>query len=119
MSKKISLLTALIVITLYNSVNYFIVTDNALQWLLTMSSISFVQLILVLVFLIDDIKKVKLKKESNIILSFWLFLYFLIDFVGTLLGYNLHSRGFSLIVFLTLGIAFVNYAGKEWLHKRY
>lgn len=117
MNRKVILIIVGLVVMAYNTINYFFIVDNSLRWTIVMSSISFSQVMLIVLFLIQDWKKFALKKKSNIILSGWLFVYFLTDFTGTLLGYNLHSKGFAFIVFLILGIGFAHYLLRLWVHK--
>lgn len=41
------------------------------------------------------------KREYGIIISGWVALYLLFDFIGVCLGYNLHTKGFMMVLLMT------------------
>jgi len=96
-------LTALMVVG-SNICNYFFIQDRDLQWRVAMVSIAAVMFLMALyVWLNESLKR----KGISIIVSGWVALYLSFDLVGVLAGYNLHVKGFMVILFITtfLGIS--------------
>ncbi len=114
--KSICLFTGFALLMLSNTFNYFIsykyLQDIELQWSVAMYSIA-IELFLfsLYIWLTESMKHGnKLKK----ILSGWLVIYLLINLIGVCLGFNLHTSGFMLILFITTGLCVAHTIKHLW-----
>lgn len=83
---------------------YLYLDDRLLQWKVAMISIAAVLFLMSLYIWLNESLK---GKGISIIVTGWVALYLLFNFVGVLAGYNLHTKGFMAILFITtfLGIS--------------
>lgn len=92
-------LTALIVVG-SNILNYFYyykyLQDSMLQWKVAMISISAVMFLMALYIWLNESLK---GKGISIVVFGWVALYLFFNFVGVLIGYTLHTKGFMIILF--------------------
>ncbi len=102
--KNICLYIIGVVVVGSNLVNYFYaykhLGDNVLQWRIAMYSIAIVLFLFSLYAWITEIGK----KGQALKLVFvgWMTIYLLINLIGVCLGYNLHSKGFMVMLFLAM-----------------
>ena len=106
--------TAIVVIG-SNIVNYFYcyrhLNDLTMQWRVAMTSISLVMFLMSLyIWLTETLKKNNLKR----VISGWIALYILFDFIGILLGYSLHTRAFVDVLFITAILGTIHLIIRLW-----
>lgn len=93
---------SIIIIFGSNLVNYFYcykyLDDVLLQWKVAMIAIAAVMfLMMTYLWLNESLKRNKIK----ILLTGWSALYLLFNLIGVVIGYNLHTKGFMAILFIT------------------
>ena len=99
--RQVSLFLMALVVIGSNLVNYFYcyiyLDDRLLQWKVAMISIAVALFLLCFyVWLNESLKG----KGLTIIVSGWVALYLFFNMIGVFLGYNLHTKGFMIILFL-------------------
>jgi len=109
------LYAATVVIVASNLVNYFYcfkyLGDVTLQWKVAMISIAISMLLMSLyIWLQETLKKNKLR----IVVSGWTALFLLINAIGVIAGYNLHTKGFMAILLVTVVFGSGHFIIKAW-----
>lgn len=94
-------LVALIVLAV-NTVNWLAYVNDwyneYYQWRVALHMISSGSFLMaVYIWIGEHLKKTK----YGIIISGWVALYLLVDFIGVVLGYNLHTKGLMIILLMT------------------
>lgn len=93
--------------------NYFYahkhLNDVNLQWKIAMIAIA-ATLFLTTVYMWLD----QSQKKGNTIISGWVALYLLVNLIGVMLGYNLHSKGFMMILFLAMSFGLIHLGIRLW-----
>lgn len=109
--RSICLYILVIVLIVSNLFNYFYsykyVNDLDLQWDVAIYSIA-IELFLFSVYVwLTEINKTK--NSFRIIVSGWMVIYLLINLIGVVMGYNLHTKGFMAMLFVTtfFGVAHI------------
>ena len=114
--KNICLFIIMIDITVPNIFNYFYIYkylhDNDLQWRIAMYSIAIALFFFSLYVLFIQIGKGR--KTIKLVLAGWMTFYLLINLVGVCLGYNLHSKGFMAMLFVTILFGSIHIFLKLW-----
>lgn len=105
----------IIVVIGSNFFNYFYcyqyLDDRLLQWKVAMVSISFSMFLMsIYMWLHQHLRN----KNIGILASGYLSLYLLINFVGVLIGYNLHTKGFMMVMFVASFFGFCHILTKLW-----
>jgi hypothetical protein len=99
--KACVILIALIVIVV-NTVNWLAHVndwyDRELQWQVSMLMIAFSSFLMAAYIWIGESLN---KRKYGIIISGWVALYLLVDLIGVVLGYNLHTKGLMIILLMT------------------
>lgn len=107
--KNILLYSIAIVVFGSNIVNYFycylLLDDWELQWRVAMLSISLAMLLMSAYIWVSS--KYKL-------ISGWLFIYLFFNFIGVLIGYDLHTKGFMAILFITTFFGLCHIIYSSW-----
>lgn len=117
--KNICLFVILIDITVPNVVNYFYaykyLHDENLEWRIAMYSISIALFFFSLYVLLIQIGRIaKGIKTIKLVLAAWMTFYLLINMVGVCRGYNLHSKGFMAMLFVTILFGLIHVFIRLW-----
>lgn len=99
-----------------NAFNYFYcyiyLDDRMMQWRVAMISIALVMFVLSLyVWITESLKFNKLRQ----VVSGWLTIYIFFNLVGVLIGYNLHTKGFMVILSMTAFLGICHVITAKWL----
>ncbi len=107
-----------IVITIIGSnlINYFYaykyLNDYILQWRIAMYAIAIVLFLFSLYVLLIEIAKSA--KTLKLVIVGWMTIYLLINLIGVCLGYNLHSKGFMAMLFVTMLFGLIHIFTRLW-----
>jgi hypothetical protein len=84
-----------------NTFNYFYsykyLDDRLLQWRVAMISISLVMFLMAFYIWLNESLK---KRGISIIISGWVALYLFFNLIGVLIGFDLHTKGFMIMLHL-------------------
>ena len=99
-----------------NAFNYFYahlyLDDRVLQWKTAMVSIAFVMFLGSFYIWLNE--SLKLKKLNSIVAG-WATVYIFFNFIGVLIGYNLHTKSFMTILHITGFLGLCHIISYKWL----
>ncbi len=114
--KSICIFLTVFILVLSNLFNYFVsyklLNDINLQWSIAMYAIA-IELFLFSVYVwLCEVKKSR--NQFKIIISGWMVIYLLINLIGVCLGNTLHTKGFMLLLFVTMFGGLMHIIFKLW-----
>lgn len=99
-----------------NLFNYFycykFANDLELQWSVAIYAIAIELFLFSLYLWINE--SIRYKNKISIVVSGWVTMYLLINLIGVVLGYNLHTKGFMAMLFLAFFVGTVHISIKLW-----
>lgn len=114
--KNICLYTIGITIIGSELINYFYVhkylDDRLLQWRIAMYATAIILFLFSLYVLLTEM--IKKKKTLKLVFVGWMTIFLLINLIGVCLGYNLHSKGFMAMLFVTMLFGIFHFTRKLW-----
>ena len=109
--KTFCLYLSVLIVMGSNIVNCFFVSDRILQWRFAMISISAVLFLMTVYLWLNETLK---RNGVKIILTGWSALYLLFNLIGVAIGYNLHTKGFMAILFITTVFGIGHLCIRSW-----
>lgn len=114
--KGLILTLIVVILVLSNLINYFYcyktVNDIELQWSVAIYSIAIELFLFSLYIWLTEIKRHK--NKLKIVVSGWMTIYLLINLIGVVMGYNLHTKGFMTILFTVTFFGVAHFTTKLW-----
>ena len=113
--KSMCLYLSVSVIATSNIINYFYcykyLDDVLLQWKVAMIAIATTLFLMAFYMWLNESLK---NNRIKILITGWSALYLLFNLIGVVLGYNLHTKGFMAILFITISAGIGHICIRSW-----